>query len=247
VFYSQGRADFSVAVNGTLIFRSGNRKNRQLGWFDRAGRLIENTGERNDYFGIRLSRDDTRIVFSDEEPDWTTGIWTMDLPAKRVSRLTNLGQACFHAIWSPDGNEIIYANGNEQRMRLLRQPISGATPVTILDTPGPKFPTDWSSDGQVVTYFTPWPDFIRLKTMALDLKNASSRTLLESQYNEAEAVFWPGKPGPHWIAYTSKETGRPEVYVRNFPQLDKEMADLQRRRVAATLAKRRTRTVLRFA
>ena len=30
------------------------------------------------------------------------------------------------------------------------------------------------------------------------------------------------RSGPRWIAYRSNETGRPEVYVRNFPQLDEK-------------------------
>ena len=156
-------------------------------------------------------------MFTDEEPNWTTGVWIMDLTSKRVSRLTNLAHGCFHPVWSSDGNEIIYANGNEQGMKLLRQAITSAEPITLLDTAGPKFPTDWSADGRFVTYFTPWPDFVRLRTVLLDIKNATSRILLESHYNEAEAVLCPEKAGPRWLAYVSTETGRPEVYVRSFP------------------------------
>ncbi|MDQ6665003.1 MAG: hypothetical protein M3Z23_11485, partial [Acidobacteriota bacterium] len=112
----------------------------------------------------------------------------------------------------------------EQRMRLLRQRPNNSKPITVLDTSGPKFPTDWSTNGQFVAFFTPWPEFARLKTVVLDLRKAGSTTaptvlFMESQYNEAEAVFSPGitDAGPRWIAYTSTESGRPEVYVRSFP------------------------------
>jgi Tol biopolymer transport system component len=132
-------------------------------------------------------------------------------------------------VWSPDGKDILFSNGNEQSMRLLRQPLNSSKPITVLDTPGPKFPTDWSGGGEFVTYFTPWPEFARLKIVVLDLRNAELKKnpqvlFLESQYNEAEATFSPDATsnGPRWIAYTSTETGRPEVYVRSFPRGDQK-------------------------
>lgn len=46
---------------------------------------------------------------------------------------------------------------------------------------------------------------------------------LQREFNESEAQFSPGREtgapasGPRWVAYTSDEFGRPEVYVREFP------------------------------
>jgi dipeptidyl aminopeptidase/acylaminoacyl peptidase len=223
VFYRRGRADFSVAENGTLIYRPSNRKDRQLAWYDRTGRLIEKIGDPNDYHALRLSPDDQRIAFVDEEPDWTSVVWLMDLATKRVSRVANPGHECFFPVWSPDGKELIYASGNVQGMKLLRQSVTRTAPVTILDTPGPKFPSDWSADGRFLMYFTPWPDFVRLKTALFEVKTASYRTVIESRYNETEAVFSPESTRQRWIAYTSTETGRSEVYVRSFPDLNQRL------------------------
>jgi Tol biopolymer transport system component len=230
VFYHKGRAEFSVSANGVLSYQPADRKNFQLGWLDRAGRLIQTIGARNDYSALRLSPDDKHLVFSEEE-DFSSNaaVWTMELARGLVSPVTNLPHASFLPVWSPDGNEILFSNGNEQRMQLLRQPLNSSKPVTVVDTPGPKFPTDWSDDGRFVTYFTPWPEFVTLKTFVVDLTNSdveqNARMLfLGSQYNEAEAVFLPAhsSSGPHWIAYTSTETGRPEVYVRSFPRTDRK-------------------------
>ena len=222
LFCRQGRADFSIAENGTLIYRPYDRKGRQLAWYDRSGRLIEKIAEPNDYFALRLSPDDQRLVFVDEEPDWTSGVWVMELATKRLARVSSPGSASFyfHPVWSPDANEIIYANGSTRGMKLLRQSVTGTAPTVLLDSPGPKFPTAWSADGRFVTFFTPWPDFVHLKTLLVETKGAAFRTLLESHYNEAEAVFSPARTGPPEIAYTSTETGRPEVYVRSFPNLE---------------------------
>ena|SRR5437763_433843 len=38
--------------------------------------------------------------------------------------------------------------------------------------------------------------------------------LLQSSFNETQGQFSPDGP---WIAYTSDETGSPEVYVQSFP------------------------------
>jgi eukaryotic-like serine/threonine-protein kinase len=230
VFYRRGRADFSVSTNNILAYRPATRKNLQLGWFDRAGRFIENVGAHNDYFALRLSPDDKRLSFSDEEElSWNSPIWIMELERGLVSRASSTLRPSFLPLWSPDGTEILYSSGNEQGMQLLRQPLYSSQPKTVLDTPGSKFLTDWSTNGRFVAYFTPWPDFARLKIVVLDLKNPgpdknSRAFFLESQYNEAEAVFSPesNEAGPRWIAYTSTETGRPEVYVRSFPKGDRK-------------------------
>lgn len=225
VMYSKGHADFSISENGVLAYQPTNRKNLQLAWFDRAGRQIQTIGTRNDYFALRLSPDDQRLAFSEEEDFSSNGsIWVIELGRGILSRTTNLPPASFMPVWSPDGKEILFANGTEQRMRILRQPLNISKPITVLDTSGSKFPTDWSANGQFVAFFTPWPEFARLKTVVLNLRKVGSNVaptvlFMESQYNEAEAVFSPDvtAAGPRWIAYTSTESGRPEVYVRSFP------------------------------
>jgi Tol biopolymer transport system component len=212
-----------------LVYQPTNGKDLQLGWFDRDGRPIRRIGAHNDYVALRLSPDEERLAFIEKENFSSNGsIWVMELARGGVSRETNLPQTSLMPVWSPDGHEILFSSGNEQSMRLLRQPLNSSKPVTVLDTPGPKFLTDWSTDGRFITYFTSWPEFARLKTVVLDLRNAGQKTsevlFMEGQYSETEAVFSPDftSTGPRWIAYTSKETGPPEVYVRSFSQGDQK-------------------------
>ena len=54
-------------------------------------------------------------------------------------------------------------------------------------------------------------------------------------------------PDGRWVAYESNESGRSEIYVQAFPELDSEGADFDRRRHGAGLAGRRTRIVFRLA
>ena len=46
---------------------------------------------------------------------------------------------------------------------------------------------------------------------------AGARPYLHTRFNERDGRFSPG-PSPRWVAYTSDESGREEVYVQAFPE-----------------------------
>jgi hypothetical protein len=108
-------------------------------------------------------------------------------------------------------------------MRLMRQALNGGTAQCVLDTEGPKFPNDWSSDGQFIAYSSQVPDYQNMHTWIVSLSASGQqrepRPLLQHSCSELSAYFSPGEEeeAPRWIAYTSDETGRHEVYVRDFP------------------------------
>jgi eukaryotic-like serine/threonine-protein kinase len=105
-------------------------------------------------------------------------------------------------------------------MRLLRQTISGTSPVCIVDTKGPKFPTDWSDDGRFITYNSQEPDYRYQHIWVTSPFPADqAHPLLQHPYHNGSARFAPvlSEDGPRWIAYTSQETGRSEIYIRSFP------------------------------
>lgn len=108
-------------------------------------------------------------------------------------------------------------------MRLFRQAVSGGTAECVLDTEGPKFLSDWSLDGQFIAYTSQVPDYRYLHTWIVALSGQEEgpkpRPFLQHSYEEHSAQFSPAEPGepPRWLAYASYETGRLEVYVRDFP------------------------------
>ena len=95
----------------------------------------------------------------------------------------------------------------------------------MLDTEGPKFPTDWSSDGQFIAYSSQVPDYGNMHVWIVALsgqeEEAKPRPFLQHSYEEFTAHSFPRRTreeAPRWLAYTSHETGRYEVYVRDFPE-----------------------------
>jgi Tol biopolymer transport system component len=224
--YLRGRqASFSVSGNGVLLYQSGSAENQQLAWFDRHGRLLAPAGPRNSYISFNLSPDERHVAI--QRSDDAAGIWIMDLGREgAMSRLTDTGdeQAAFVPVWSADGSEIVYSRGDDQGMRLLRQPLDHGPAKVVLDSKGPKFPTDWSSDGRFIAFNSQWPDYQSqhawIASLTASGQPAEPRSFLKHSYSEGGASFSPvaGREGPRWIAYASDETGRLEVYVRDFPE-----------------------------
>ncbi len=75
----------------------------------------------------------------------------------------------------------------------------------------------------MIAFGSQWPDYRYMHTWTLSLTAADpqerARPFLQHSYEEGSASFSPAERGeaPRWIAYTSNETGRDEVYVRDFP------------------------------
>jgi len=229
ILFRIGHADFSVSESGVLAYRAGTSANRQLAWFDREGRLLENVGSPNDYYAWSLSPDEKRVAMMISDPSGAgSSIWIMELASGASSRLTTGSGFVFTPIWSPDGDAVLFAMGTEQAASLQRQPLNARASVSVLESKGPKFLSDWSSDGRFVSYFTPWPDWKKLNLFLADIAqpagNENPRRAWTSDYSEAGSSFSPsiGGRAPHWIAYTSDETGRDEVYVRTFPAADQK-------------------------
>lgn len=233
IFCAAGRADVSASETGVLTYQAASHKDRQLAWFDRQGKLLETVGSPNDYEAWSLSPDETRLAIQGSEPSAPGGnaIWVMDITRAVPSRLSEapIGfSALFFPIWSPDGSEILFSRGTDRGMSLQRQTLDGRTSVTALDTPGPKFSTDWSSDGNVVTYFTPWPDFKKYSIWIMRVGGNNPQQppvpFLQGPYDVHSAYFSPAASGesPRWIAYTSDETGSEEVHVSSFPGADRK-------------------------
>ncbi len=215
---------FSLSDRGILLYQAGNSADRRFTWFDRQGTVLTTIGPPNAFSAFSLSPDEQHLTaWADNDPATTaTTVWLMDLSRDGVlSRFSELGQAEaeFLPVWSPDSRELLFSRGDERRMRLLRRALNGGTTQTILDSDGPKFPTDWSSDARFVAFNTQWPDYRDMHIWTMQLNTSSApQALAQHPYAELGASFSPAGSGegPRWMAYTSAETGRDEVYVRDF-------------------------------
>jgi Tol biopolymer transport system component len=216
----------SVADDGVFLYQAGSQEQHRFSWMDRRGDVIASIGPANDAVSFSLSPDDRVVAFFRDSDPATVypKVWALDLErAGAVFRLTDCEApgADLCPIWSADGREVLFSRGDDRGMRLMRQPREGGAAVCALDSPGPKFPSDWSSDAGIVAYSSQVPDFRWLHVWIADVKStpATARAVLEHSWSEANARFAPVVDGreSRFIAYASAETGRDEVYIGDFP------------------------------
>jgi len=205
---------FSVSSAGVLAYRTGVSSSGDLqpSWFDRQGKATGSFGQLVPDRGLTLSPDGTRAVGRDADQTATGDIWLLDFPRSVRTRLTFRQAPGSFPIWSPDGNRIAFATGGV----IYEKAASGAGEEKALFTAKPDevtLPTSWSRDGRFLLYHTN----IATGTSDVGLLPLEGERkpvqLLTTPYNELYASF---SPDMRWIAYTSTESGRVEIYVRPF-------------------------------
>jgi len=222
-FEPLARYAFLTSSRGALLaFVPGSPFRYQLAWANRSGGEETPFLEPSDYYPLKLSTDDSELVTN--ETDGRTGnmaVSKVNLTRSAVSHLTS-SSVDFFPIWSPDSAQVAFARSDgtaEKGMRLSVMPANGGSPQVLSDITGPVFPSDWSSDGKLIAYtgFSPTPQ--------IHVGRISGKTFEEvwsykvPYRSTGGAVFFPNSfhQPPQWIAYTSDESGRNEVYVQSFP------------------------------
>jgi serine/threonine protein kinase len=214
---SVAKGVFSASEDGLLTYVEGaSGADRQLDWFDRAGKQVGAVPGADPYASVRISPDGKRLVYYLD----TTGydVWSYDLARGVKTALTfgsGSGQGNTYPVWSPDGRRIIfssYRNGS-YGLYLKASDGSGTEELILGAVARIRFPTDWSPDGKLLTYIEGalggWAIWM------LPLEGERKPYLFHaSQFSEREAAF---SPDGKWVAYCSNESGDYKVYVVPFP------------------------------
>jgi len=214
-----GGANFAVARDGTLVYVSGSAvaDRFQLVWVDRDGREepILGAGVRA-FRHVRISPDGTRVAMDIREQQ--NDIWLWDIAAETPTRLTVDPLLDRQPIWSPDGRDLVFTSDRTGEVNLFRIPADGtgeARPLT--EGPGAPYATSFSGDGSQLLFWRSDADTgMDLWRLALDGEVRASE-VLAAEFDERNGEL---SPDARWIAYQSNESGRYEVYVRPFPELD---------------------------
>jgi len=212
--FNTGAGQFGISDTGSLIYATGGivpPLNNSLVWMDQRGIEQTVTALQFPFFAPRLSPDGQRIAY--ETFGREAQVWVYDLGRGTNSRLTSEGRALY-PIWTPDGKRILFSWGKSLVLNLFWLPYDGSAPMERLTTSEyEQFPGPWSSDGKTVALVETHPDTSNDIAM-LDAVSGRVTPFLNSQFNERNPEF---SPDGRWIAYTSDESKRSEVYVRAFP------------------------------
>jgi len=159
----------------------------------------------------RLSPDGKRIAYIAWGRECLVSVY--DLSRGTNDRLTTEGTA-YNAIWSPDGKRLLFSWCKFEPLNLYWRPSDGSSPMERVKTSEfDQQPGSWSSDGKTVAIIELHPD-TGSDIAVLDVGSGRVTPFLNSRFNEEYPEF---SPDARWMAYTSDESNRRDVYVQPFP------------------------------
>ena len=211
-----GLADFSAADDGTLVFRSGESGGRRLLWYDRAGLELGTVAEGSEFRNTCLSPGASKVVSGIADDDsGNRDLWIHDLDRGVASRFTFDPAADSNPLWSPDGKQIVFSSTRNEKRGLYLKDASGVGPAELLlEVEDGANANSWSSDGRFLLYNTRGAE-TSWDIWALPMDgSAEAFPVLQSEFAEVRPNF---SPDGKWFSYGSNESGRFEVYVRQFP------------------------------
>ena len=207
-----GVAYYSVADDGSLAYIPGRVRgaNSTLVWVDRNGAEQPIAAEPHAYRNPRLSPDGRRIAVGIDELG--SQVWIYDLSRDTLTRLTFEGTGSGNPFWSPDGSRVAFNSGAPGS--LFVQPADGSSKAERLTTNEYRqILNSWSPDGQFLAFHENNPT-TAADIMVLRLAGHQVQPFLRTPAAESAARF---SPDGRWLAYTSLESGRAEIYVQPFP------------------------------
>jgi len=224
-FLPNSAAGFSVADNGILAYRVNPamvQSDTSLQWYSRDGRVSPAVEQTAVYQDPSLSPDGRFVVvgkYVGGGPNGKPGsdLWVIDLARGAHSKFSfDLAEERFGR-WSPDGSSITFDRLSEASGgQIYRRDTSGVRPEQLLfkGDAVDRRASDWSPDGRYVLYTERDPKTVYDLWVTPADGSGKPEPVVRSQFNDTNGRF---SPDGKWLAYSTNETGRPEVYVIGFP------------------------------
>jgi eukaryotic-like serine/threonine-protein kinase len=220
-----GSADIAISATGTLTYVPGlvtsGGGNMELVWVSRDGGITPlnppMTYNPSANLSLNLSPDGSRVAIDVIGVAAPPDIWIKQLPSGPLSRLTFQTSYAFRPRWTPDGLSVIYiavvdsggqavwkkkADGSAAPELLWRVPRWGIAEASL------------SHDGVWLIYRVNADSGNRNVYGVRPGRDTVATPLLTDRFNEEGPAL---SPDGKWLAYSSNESGRSEIFVRPFP------------------------------
>jgi hypothetical protein len=208
--------DVTVSTTGTLMYTTGSgvRDSSEVVWVMRDGSARQVDPTWTDQLGgfggrpVMLSPDGRRLAV-------TLGgeIWIKQLDRGPLFKLTFEGG--FRPEWTPDGASVGYLSDRDSlhRRAYIRRATGGGSAEPLMDDPRQVHEVVFSRDGRWLVYRIGGGGTSDLDAVRRD-GDSTRVPLVVSRYQESQPAL---SPNGRWLTYVTLETGRPEVWVRPFP------------------------------
>jgi len=204
------KAAFSASSSGLLVTQRARESVSQLVWYDRNGHEVGVATKPGVYGNIALSPNGRFVATDITDPvSQNTDVYTFAVDTGEAKRLTFDPAIDSMPVWSPDGKQILFGNNHEPKFDLYLKNSDGAEEEKMIPQDGAdRFPNDWSRDGKYILF-----------ERGADLWYESVGDLKPAQFLKAVSTLKTARfsPDGKWVAYSSNESGKWEIYVTTFP------------------------------
>jgi serine/threonine protein kinase len=211
-----GSAEFRVSNRGDLAYVAGAAEggNRRLIWVDRSGKEEPLPLPPASYLYPHISPDGRSLAVEIEGPNHD--FYVYDFARAVLSKMTTDGLS-HDPVWTPDGKSLAFRSWQGEGMTLWMMPVDRSSAAVRLDPKGTRqSPVSFSRDGKYLTFDQKDPQTGE-DAWVLPIGDAgNARAIAKSRSGEGSAKF---SPDGRWIAYSSDESGKAEIYVQPFPGL----------------------------
>ena len=209
-----GAAHFSLSERGDLAYVPGTAEggHRTLVWVDRSGKAEPLPLPAASYLYPRISPDGRSLAVEIEGPNHD--FYFYDFARTVLSKVTTDGMS-HDPVWSPDGAQLAFRSWQTGGMTMWSMPADRSAPPRRLDPNGTRqSPVSFSPDGRFLTFDQKDPQ-TRDDAWVLPLDGSQPpQPVAQTRFGEGSGKF---SPDGRWVAYSSDESGRPEIYVQAFP------------------------------
>lgn len=138
-----------------------------------------------------------------------------------LTRLTTDDASDSNPLWSPGGRRVAFSSDRNGRQEVFWQAADGSGSaerlLTMDDSVTSIVPCVWSPDGNTLFVQASFPETGPDVGMVSIGGPGTWKPLIQTAASESAPAI---SPDGRWLAYTSNETGRFEVYVQRFPELE---------------------------
>ena len=215
----------AASAGGLLVYARGTSVAKTLVSVDRAGAAQPLLSVPSGAEDPRLSPDGKRIAITIRSKS-DTDIWEADIQRRTLTRVTFEKGEDESPVWSADGKRITYAGERGPKARaapgivsreiirgLYWKPFDGSGEEETLVTGLHPHCGRWSRDGKTLFYTDYRPGFLG-ELWTYSASDHLKTPFLRTPFNTRAPA---PSPDGRWVAYSSDESGRSEIYVRPFP------------------------------